>query len=54
MTAEVSSLERKGWDESVWSSIAPASDLHAGYFDYATDGCELDLRPASELEGGVS
>lgn len=50
VTAKIVELYRKGTEDADWLEIDTVSYLHAGYFDYDSDGCVLELVSVSELQ----
>lgn len=50
VTAKLVSLVRKGTDDSQWEEIDTRGKLQAGYFDYDTENCSLELISINDLE----
>lgn len=50
VTAKIVSLYRKGTDDDEWQEIDTVSHLHAGYFDYEPEDCELELLSINDLQ----
>lgn len=50
VTAKLLSLTRKGTEDAEWETIDVRGVLQAGYFDYDTENCSLELVSINDLE----
>lgn len=50
VTAKLLSFERKGGDKVEFVPIDVRADLYAGYFNYAEEGCNIELININDLE----